>query len=326
MPSPKNHRVAALLYEGLCSFEYGIAAEVFALPRPEMGKDWYRFVTVAESRKPLRANGGIYVKAEAGLAALKRAGTIVIPGWRADRAPPSPALRKALWAAHENGARLVTICSGVFLLASAGLLKGRRVTAHWQNAAQLQAAYPDLRVEPDVLYVDEGDILTSAGSAAGVDLLLHIVRKDFGPKAANSVARRLVMPPHRDGNQAQYIDQPIPKRADGRLAPLLDAIRKRPAEDWSVAKMAKTAAMSERTFVRRFVEMTGVPPGEWLGKVRTDAARELLEGSRASLEDIAATVGFGSLGTLHHHFRTRLSTTPAAYRRRFRATAERKAS
>lgn len=330
MPTPtqlRNRRVAALLYEGLCSFEFGIAAEVFALPRPEMGKDWYSFSTCAEApRRPLRANGGLKVMAETGLVAMRRAGTVIIPGWRADRAPPSPALRKALWAAHADGARLVTICSGVFLLAAAGLLKGRRVTTHWRYAAQLQAAYPDLRVEPDVLYVDDGDILTSAGSAAGVDLLLHIVRKDHGPKAANSVARRLVMPPHRDGDQAQYIERPVPLQAGGRLAPLLDAIRKRPAERWTVAKMAKTAAMSERTFVRRFLEMTGSSPGEWLCGVRTDAARELLEASRASLEDIATAVGFGSLGTLRHHFRTRLSTSPADYRRRFRATAERKAS
>ncbi len=319
MPSPSYKRhVACLLYEDLCSFEYGIAAEVFALPRPEMGKDWYRFTTVAETRRPLRANGGVQVTAEAGLAALSRAGTIVIPGWRPDRALPSPALRKALWAAHARGTRFVTICSGVFLLAGAGLLKGRRVTTHWRYGEQLQAAYPDLTVEPDVLYVDEGDILTSAGSAAGVDLLLHIVRKDFGPKAANSVARRLVMPPHREGNQAQFIEQPVPRRADGQLAPLLDAIRKRPAGDWTVAKMAEAAAMSERTFVRRFLEMTGSAPGEWLCGVRTDAARALLESSRSSLEDIATAVGFGSLGTLRHHFRTRLKTTPAGYRRRFR--------
>jgi AraC family transcriptional activator FtrA len=323
--TPRHRQVAALLYEGLCSFEYGIAAEVFGLPRPEMGKDWYRFITVAETRRPLRANGGIRVTAEAGLAALGRAGTIVIPGWRADRAPPSPALKKALWDAHRDGARLVTICSGVFLLAAAGLLKGRRVTTHWRYAEQLQAAYPELTVEPDVLYVDEGDILTSAGSAAGVDLLLHVVRKDYGPKAANGVARRLVMPPHREGNQAQYIDQPVPKRADGQLAPLLDTLRRRPAEDWTVAKMAKAAAMSERTFVRRFTALTGSSPGEWLCGVRTDAARALLESSRSSLEDIATAAGFGSLGTLRHHFRTRLKTTPADYRKRFRLVTEKRA-
>lgn len=330
MPSPvppRNRFVAALLYERLCPFEYGIAAEVFGLPRPEMGKDWYRFTTCTETpRRPLAANGGLKVMAEGGLSALREAGTIIVPGWHTDRKPLSPALRKALWAAHEKGTRLVTICSGVFLLAAAGLLKGRRVTTHWRHAAQLQAAYPDLRVEPDVLYVDDGDILTSAGSAAGVDLLLHIVRKDYGPQAANSVARRLVMPPHRDGNQAQYIEKPVAERADGRLAPLLEAIRKRPAAEWTVAKMAQAAAMSERTFVRRFQEMTGASPGEWLGGVRTDAARELLEGSRVSLEVIATNVGFGSLGTLRHHFRTRLSTTPAAYRKRFQVTAEKKAA
>ena len=229
----------------------------------------------------------------------------------------SPALREALRTAHARGARLVTICSGVFLLAAAGLLAGRRVTTHWRHFERLAALHPDVEIAPDVLYVDGGNILTSAGSAAGIDLLLHIVRADFGPQAANMVARRLVMPPHREGGQAQYVERPVPPRRDGRLAPLLDEIRARPGETWSIAAMARAVAMSERTFIRRFRDMTGASPGDWLLAVRLDAARAFLEESSASLDDVAAAAGFGSLATLRHHFRRRLGVSPAAYRGRF---------
>lgn len=315
-----NRIVAALVYDDLCTFEFGITAEVFGLKRPEMGSDWYRFITCSERPGLLRAGGGIGVSAQHDLDRFADAGTIVIPGWRIDPAPPSPGLVNALRKAYANGARLVTICSGVFLLAAVGLLTGRRVTTHWRYADLLQARHPDLKVDPDVLYVDGGDILTSAGSAAGVDLLLHIVRKDFGADAANSVARRLVMPPHRDGGQAQYIQRPVPPRADGKLAPLLDAIRTRPSEAWTIARMARESAMSERTFVRRFHEITGSSPGEWLLTIRTDAARYLLESDATDLDDVATLSGFGSLATLRHHFRRRVGVSPTSYRSRFART------
>jgi AraC family transcriptional activator FtrA len=312
-----NRLVAALLCDGVCAFELGIATEVFGLPRPEMGPDWYRFITVSESREALRANGGLRVLAEAGLERLSEAGTIVIPGWKTDGAPTSSSVREALLAAHARGARLVSICSGAFLLAACGFLAGRRATTHWLYADQLAARHPDVRVDADVLYVDEGEVLTSAGSAAGVDLLLHVVRKDFGAEIANQIARRMVMAPHREGGQAQFIPRPVPSRPDDRLAPLLDAVRARPAEAWTIERLARHAAMSERTFVRRFRDATGMAPGEWVVAVRIESARYLLESGETGLEDIAFAAGFGSLATLRHHFRSRVGLSPTAYRVQF---------
>lgn len=315
-----NRLVAALLHEKVATFELGIVAEIFGLARPEMGPDWYRLVTVAEERRPLRANGGLQVFPEAGLEALARAGTIVIPGWRTDGVPPTAAVKEALSQAYKRGTRLVSICSGAFLLAACGLLAGRRATTHWLYADALQTLYPEIEVNPDVLYVDEEQILTSAGSAAGVDLLLHIVRKDFGAKAANEIARRMVMAPHRGGGQAQFIDRPVPTRADDRLGPLLETVRRRPAERWTIARMARRVAMSQRTFIRRFHESTGMPPGEWVVAARLEVARLLLESSAAGLDEVSQSSGFGSPAALRHHFRRQIGLTPTAYRSQFGET------
>jgi AraC family transcriptional regulator, transcriptional activator FtrA len=315
--SPPNRLVAALLYDGLCAFELGIVVEVFGLPRPEMGQDWYRLVTVSENPRPLKAGGGIQVLAEAGLEALADAGAIVIPGWSTEGQPPSADVRQALVAAHGRGARIVSICSGAFLLAACGLLSGKRATTHWLYADALARLFPDIEVDPDVLYVDGGDVMTSAGSAAGVDLLLHIVRKDFGAQKANELARRLVMPPHRDGGQAQFIQRPVPTRPDGRLAPLLEAVRAAPREPWTISRMAAAAAMSKRTFIRKFHDATGMTPGEWVIASRTEVARHLLETSGSSLEDIALASGFTGAPALRHHFRARIGLAPAAYRNQY---------
>lgn len=296
-----------------------MTAEIFGLPRPEMGPDWYRFVTVAEEPRPLRANGGVSLVAEAGLDRLRDTGTIVIPGWTAEDCQPSDRLRAALMAAHERGARIVSICSGAFLLAACGLLNGRRATTHWRYAKALQDRYSEVIVDADILYADEGSILTSAGSAAGIDLLLHIVRKDFGARIANEVAKRLVVPPHRDGGQAQFVERPMLDRPDNRFARLIETVRGRPAEQWTVNRMADEAAMSVRTFIRRFRESTGMAPGEWVTAVRTEAARYLLETSQSRLDDIAVASGFGSLANLRSHFRRRVGVSPAAYRARFSA-------
>jgi AraC family transcriptional regulator, transcriptional activator FtrA len=313
----RNRLVAALLHEKVATFELGIVTEIFGLPRPEMGPDWYRLVTVAEATRPLRATGGLQVTPEAGLEALARAGTIVIPGWRTDGAPPSPAVKKALSQAYERGARLVSICSGAFLLAACGFLAGRQATTHWLYAEQLQSLYPEVDVNPKVLYVDGEQILTSAGSVAGVDLLLHIVRKDFGARAANEIARRMVMAPHREGGQAQFIDRPVPARANDRLGSLLEAVRRRPAERWTIARMARRMAMSQRTFIRRFQETTGMSPGGWVVAARLEAARFLLESSPAAVEEISRSSGFGNPAALRHHFRRRIGLTPTAYRASF---------
>jgi AraC family transcriptional regulator, transcriptional activator FtrA len=316
---PRNRLVAALLHEPVATFELGIVTEIFGLSRPEMGTDWYRLVTVAAGRGPLRATGGLRVLPEAGLEALARAGTIVIPGWRTDGAPPARAVREALMQAHGRGARLVSICSGAFLLAACGLLGGRRATTHWLYADRLRALHPEVEIDPDVLYVDEEPILTSAGSAAGVDLLLHIVRKDFGARAANDIARRMVMAPHREGGQAQFIDRPVPRRAGDGLGSLLEAIRRRPAERWTIARMARRAAMSQRTFIRRFNESTGMGPGEWVIATRLEAARFLLESTATGLEEISRSAGFGNPAALRHHFRRHVGLTPTGYRASFRA-------
>ena len=312
-----NRLVVALAYDGLCTFEFGIAAEVFGLPRPEMGDDWYRFTTCAETPGSLATNAGLRIEVAHGLDTLAQAGTIVIPGWRADGMEPSSRLKEALLAAHRGGARLVTICSGAFLLASIGLLSGRRATTHWRYAERLRGAYPAIRVDPGVLYVDTGDILTSAGSAAGIDLLLHIVRKDFGLAAVNSVARRLVIAPHRAGGQAQFIERPVPPRAGDQMAAVLDAVRADPAARWTVSAMARRAAMSERSFVRRFVASTGTSPGAWVVAQRLTMARDLLETTDLSIERVSDAAGLGSAANLRTHLRAETGLSPRRYRELF---------
>jgi AraC family transcriptional activator FtrA len=312
-------RVIALAYDRLCTFEFGIVVEMFGLPRPELPVAWYDFRVCSIDRGPLRATGGVLVQPRTGLRALndEAVGTIVIPGWRdPDERPPEPLLN-ALRAAHARGARLVTICSGVFVLAAAGLLDGKRATTHWRYAEQLQSKFPTVRVEPDVLFVDEGNILTSAGSAAGIDLCLHIIRRDFGADIANRVARRLVMPPQREGGQSQYIPAPI-RRDDGHgLAPVLDWAQRRLQEPLTVDRLADRARMSGRTFARRFREETGTTPHQWITHQRLLAAQHRLETTDESIDAIADAVGLRTAATLRMHFRDMLGTTPTAYRRRF---------
>jgi AraC family transcriptional activator FtrA len=318
---PPNLLVAALAYDQLCSFEFGCAVEVFGLPRPELGENWYRFVTCATEPGPLRAIGGFTIESPAGLDVLENAGTIVIPGWKGADVMPSQALIDALRTAYERGARLVTICSGVFVLAAAGLLDGHRVTTHWRYTDKLKSMYPHLDVDANVLYVDSGRILTSAGSAAGLDLCVHLVRRDFGPQIANQVARRLVIAPHRDGGQAQFIERPVLPERYGRLANLIAQLNERLHEPLTIETMAQLAAMSPRNFIRRFQEATGKSPGEWLIDARIERARELLESTDLPVERIAQRCGFGTAATLRNHFRRRLQLSPLDYRQRFRGVS-----
>ena len=312
----RNRRVAALVYDGLCTFEFAICVEVFGLSRPELGVDWYDFVACSFEKKPARATGGVRITTSAGLKTLASAGTIVIPGWRDHDEIPPPEVLDALRRAHARGARLLSICSGVFVLAATGLLDGKRATTHWRYADKLRARYPNITVEPNVLYVDEGNVLTSAGSAAGIDLCLHVVRRDYGADVANRVARRLVVPPHREGGQAQYIAEPLRVEAQG-LAPLLDWTLRRLDKPLSVTDLATRAKMSERTFARRFVEETGTTPHRWLTQQRLIAAQRRLETTRDSIDEVAQAVGFETAGALRHHFRLAFGTTPMSYRRRF---------
>jgi len=316
-PNRRRHLVAALAYDGLCTFEFGVVVEMFGLARPEL-TDWYDFLVCSNDRGPLSATGGIQVTPDYGLSALRRADTIVIPGWRdAEETPPQSVVRELI-KAHRRGARLVSVCSGVFVLAATGLLDERRATTHWRYVDTLRRLYPRIRVNPDVLYVDDGDILTSAGSAAGIDLCLHIIRRDFGARVANQVARRLVMPPHREGGQAQFVSQPVGDADHPWLAGLLEWTHTRLDEPLPVERLAREARTSKRTLSRRFAEATGDSPGSWVTGLRVSRAKDLLETSRKSIERIAADCGFGSAATMRHHFRERVSTSPASYRARFR--------
>jgi AraC family transcriptional regulator, transcriptional activator FtrA len=313
---PKNDVVAVLAYDGVNAFELGLAVEMFGLPN--MGADWYRVIVCAERPgRPLMAGSGVKVVADAGLASLRQAGTIIVPGWQDIDASPPPALLDALRRAHARGVRIASICSGVFIVAAAGLLSGRRVAAHWANAEALARKYPLLRVDPNVLYVDEGDILSSAGRAAGLDLCLHIVRRDFGPEVANDVARRMVIPAHREGGQAQFIPCPVGIEGDP-LVELRNWAKQHLDGDLAIVDLAAKARMSRRTFIRRFEEATGMSPGEWVLQERTAKACSLLEATGMSIEQVATSVGFGSADVLRHHFRIRLDTSPTRYRAGFR--------
>lgn len=320
VPGPANRLVAALVCDGLSLFEFGIVTEVFALRRPELGVPWYDFAVVSYDMPPLRATGGVRVLPTHSVRILARAGTIVIPNWRdLDEAPP-PAMLSALRAAHRRGARLLSVCSGAFVLAAAGLLDGRRATTHWRHAPKLAARYPAVRVEPSVLYIEDQRVYTAAGSAAGIDLGLHLVRQDYGAAIANQVARRMVVPPHRDGGQAQYVATAVPA-PEGSLAPLMEWASGRLDQPLDAATLARKGRMSPRTLARRFAEQAGTTPHRWLTHQRVLAAQRLLETSRASIERVAELSGFATPETLRHHFRRRVGTSPGAYRRRFAQSA-----
>ena len=317
MPHLTGPLVVALLYDGLCTFEFGIVAEIFGLSRPEMGEDWYRFASCAVDEGPMRAHGGLTVVADHGPEILAEADIIVVPGWKGADAPVSEALAEHLRAAHARGARLASICSGAFVLAATGLLAGGTATTHWRYAEKLRERYPDVSVDDASLYRIHDRIHTSAGSAAGIDLLIEVVRQDFGAAAANSVARRLVMPAHRAGGQAQFLERPVGVREGTEIGPLLEEVRGSLEADWTVSRMAGEMGMSLRTFLRRFAEATGQSPGDWLADERVGEAKRLLTQGNPGMEDVAAAVGFGSAHTLRHHFRQKVGISPSEFRARF---------
>ncbi|WEJ91404.1 MAG: transcriptional regulator FtrA [Klebsiella huaxiensis] len=312
-----RHRVIALAYDGLCTFEFGVAVEIFGLSRPEMGERWYQFAVAAVDEGELRATGGIRLMTDGGMALLNEADTIVVPGWRGIDAPVPPALCEALVTAHKRGCRIISICSGVFVLAAAGLLNGRKATTHWRYTDQLRARFPLIEVIDDVLYVGAEGVMTSAGSAAGIDLCLHLVREDFGIEAANTVARRLVISPHRDGGQAQQIVRPVAKtRESQRLGQLFDFLHQNLASSHTVASLAEKAGMGPRTFLRRFENATGKTPARWLLDERLLRATQHLTHSRLSVEQIAELCGFSNASTLRHHFRQQFALSPLQYRKK----------
>ena len=319
-----RHVVAALVTEGVAPFELAVVCEVFGLARPEILDPWPYEVLLASPDGPrVRTNQGFWIDGVRSLAALDRANTIVVPAWAGDASnEPSDTTIAALRRAHRRGARLMSVCSGAFALAHAGLLNGRRATTHWMYTDRLAHRFPAIDVDPNVLYVDEGQVLTSAGTAAGIDLCLHVVRLDHGVEVANAVARRMVVPPHRDGGQAQFVEAPV-QADDGNdpLAATLDWALEHLDEPLTVETMARRALTSPRTFARRFRAVTGTTPLQWLLRQRILQAQRLLESSDLPVELVAQRCGFGSASVLRTHFKRMLDTSPLSYRRTFREVA-----
>lgn len=312
--------LALVAYDGLRTFEYSIAADLFAADRPYLGVNWYDTIVVTPDRGRLRGIGGVEVRADAPFEALARADTIVIPGWRDVAQTPPARLLDALRAAAKRRARLLSLCSGAFVLGYAGLLDGKRATTHWLFADEFKRRFPHARYESDVLYIDEGNVITSAGSAAGLDACLHLVRRDFGAAIANTVARRMVVAPHREGGQAQYVEAPVAARAGRGVGPAMEWACAHLHQPIVVADLAARSAMSSRTFLRRFTEAAGMTPQAWVQQQRIARARQLLETKGAmSGADIAMQCGYESVETFRAAFRRVVGVAPAAYRARFAA-------
>ena len=303
------------------SFGLGVAAEVFGYDRRDMGLPLFDFALVSPRPGVLRTDIGIAITVEHGLERLAGSDIVMVTAWERYDVVPPVELLDALRAAHARGAQLVSHCTGAFVLAYAGLLDGRRAATHWKYAGELAARFPAVDVDPAVLYVDAGRVLTGAGTAAGVDTLLHLVRREWGAAAANALAREMVVPPHRDGGQAQFIDTPVARCEDDLLGVVLDWARAHLAGEITVDVLARRALMSPRTFARRFRATTGTTPHAWLLAQRLAAAEALLEDSDAPVEEIARLVGFGTAAGLRDQFARRRGVSPRAYRQTFRAGA-----
>jgi transcriptional regulator GlxA family with amidase domain len=316
-PAKKRHTVAAVIANGLSPFEFAVACEVFGVDRSDdAGVPWYRFVVCAADPTPIKTQTGFTIDTPYGLDALRRADTIVIPA--SGSAERNEELLEALRRAHARGARILSVCTGAFVLAAAGLLDGRRATTHWKHSEELARRYPQVVLDPGVLYVDDGDILTSAGTAAGIDLCLHVVRLDYGAEIANMVARRMVVPPHRDGGQAQFVNQPLPDLPDGDpFTQTLVWVQEHLGDALSVNDLAARAAMSPRTFARRFRATTGTTPHQWLLGQRVVLAQRLLETTDLSIDVVAERCGLGTATNMRQHFQRIVRTPPNAYRRTF---------
>lgn len=311
--------VSVLAYDEMTAFETSIVIEVFGLTWPDIDEPWYELKICTETPDPVRVIGGATLSTPYGLDEFAAADTVVVPSVKDPAEVISPQLIEALQRAHRSGARIVSICSGAFALAAAGLLDGRRATTHWRYADQLRERYPAILVDPEPLYTDEGDVLTSAGCAAGLDLALHLVRKDLGAAVANAVARRLVIQPYRSGGQAQYIESPMPPDpVDAPVARSLGWALEHLAEPIGVPDLAREAGLSPRTYLRHFTRETGTTPAKWLIAQRIQAALAMLETGDAPVEEIALAAGFATPVTFRHHFARSVKTSPSAYRKTFR--------
>ncbi|OSP43716.1 AraC family transcriptional regulator [Streptomyces sp. 13-12-16] len=311
--------VAAVLLDGVNPFELGVVCEVFGVDRSDDDLPVYDFAVASADGPSVRTNTGFSLQVEHGLERLETADLIAVPAGASyvSREFP-PELLDALRRGVDRGARVLSVCSGVFVLAAAGLLDGRRAAAHWKHAEELTRRHPHLTVEPDVLYVDEDPVFTSAGTAAGIDACLHLVRKEQGPEVANKIARRMVVPPHRDGGQAQYIERPLPQSGGDTVSEVLVWMERHLDEETTVEQLAARAHMSPRTFARRFQQETGTTPYRWILRQRVLLAQRLLEATDETVDAIAGRTGFGNAAALRHHFVRTVGTTPQAYRRAFR--------
>lgn len=302
-------------------FELGVATELFGLRRPELDRVWYEFSLCASEPDVRMHTGFFHLTGVAGLDEADRADTVIVSNRPDPWVPPSPAVLNAVRRAADRGARLVSFCTGAFTLAAAGVLDGRRATTHWRFAETFRRMYPQVELQPDVLFVDDGNILSAAGSAAALDLGLQLIRRDHGAEVANAVSRRLVFTAHRDGGQRQFIDQPVPMVADTSLAPVLEWALGRLGGPLTVADIAKQAAVSQATLHRRFQAELGTTPLAWLNRERVALACRLLERGEVRLDTIARNCGLGTAANLRIQLKRGTGLTPSEYRRRFALTS-----
>ncbi len=316
--------VAAVVLDGFSPFELGVVCEVFGADRTDDGLPGYDFAVVAGGPGPLQSDIGFSLHTPHGLDRLEAADLITVPAVNDDRARhgrpfPEPVLA-ALRRCADRGGRVLSVCTGAFVLGAAGLLDDRCCTTHWRYTEQLARQFPAAKVDPSVLYVEDGPVITSAGTAAGIDACLYLVRKEQGSRVANAIARRMVVPPHRDGGQAQYVERPVAGPSCDTLGEMIGWMERNLEQPMTVPELAARAAMSPRTFARRFVAETGTTPQRWLTGQRILLAQQLLEETDATVDTIAGQAGFGNATALRHHFRSWCATTPHSYRRQFRGS------
>lgn len=319
-PPPARRKVAVIAFDGITPFHLSVPCLVFGADLGDGAAADFEVLVCAAEQGPLRTAAGFAIATECGLDVLDEADIVIMPAWYDDFRGAPAAILDALRRAHARGAQVVGLCLGAFPLAEAGLLDGKTATTHWEAAAELAERYPKVQVNQEVLYVDQGDVLTSAGVAAGLDCCLHLLRQLCGAEVANHVARRLLIAPHRDGGQAQFIERPLPvSHSEGRFSQVLDWMTQHLEQAHSIDALAERAAMSRRNFTRHFRQTTGTSVKQWLLNQRMACAQRMLESRDASIELVAQEAGFGSALSLRQHFRTTLRTSPSAYRKLFRS-------
>ncbi|RUU14100.1 helix-turn-helix domain-containing protein [Mesorhizobium sp. USDA-HM6] len=315
--------IAAIAFDGISPFHLSVPCLVFGADRTKLGLPRFDFRVCAVEQGPIHTDAGLTISVPYDLSALDEADIVIVPSWKDLEAPLAAPLKDALERSHKRGALIVGLCLGTFAIAAAGLLAGRKATTHWAYTDQLQVLHPDIAVDADVLYVDDGDIVTSAGVAAGLDCCLHIVRARYGAEAALRLARHVVLSPHRQGGQAQFIERPVaPTPSVDRFAKALDEVRATLGETHSLDSVADAAGLTRRTFTRRFQKTTGTSFGDWLADQRVALAQRLLEQTDKSMDMVAFEAGFGSATSLRQHFAARLRTSPTRYRREFSKSAQ----